>query len=501
MLLTCLPYARAAAAERDGWNFGGFLLAVEDGNAYIAQMGQGARGEWLYVPAYSSEPYPGALVYPLLHFLGRLAGPDHTAQVLIYQVGRLLFGCLMLLASYAFLAYFVPQVAWRRLGLLVVALGGGLGWLLALLAPGQWLGSLPIDLILPEAFSFLILFGYVHLALARVLFLLALLAYLAGRGLAAGLALLAAALVQPLVVVVAWAVIGCHALLRWLLRGAEAGRGWQRDWRAAALALLLPAPMVAYVIYLFRFDPLLSQWMAQNQLPSPHPLHYFLAYAGLLAPAALGWYALWRREPRLALFLGGWLVLMPLLLYLPIPTQRRLAEGIQLALVALAVLGLGPVAVRWRRLATAGLLLLSLPTAVLLWLGALNRAGLVTEPVFHPPDQLAAFAWLRQNAEGGQVALSAYETGNVLPAYTPLRAYIGLGTETLHMAAKAPRVAAFYAAGTRDADRLRLLQDGGIDYVLFGPPERALGSFDPAAAAYLVWRFEDGRYAVYQVLP
>ncbi|MCC6189615.1 MAG: hypothetical protein IT318_11315 [Anaerolineales bacterium] len=501
MLLTSIPYLRGVTAQTEGWEFGGFLLAVEDANAYIAQMGQGARGEWLYVPAYSSEAYAGALVYALLHLLGRLAGTAHTTQVVVYHAARVLFSSIMLAVSYAFLARLLPTISLRRLGLLLVALGGGLGWLLALMRPGPWLGSLPVDFILPEAFSYLILFAYVHLALARALFLVALLAYLAGRGVWAGLALLAAGLVQPLVVIVAWSVIGLHVVLAWILRQNQAGRGWQQDWRAALWAAALPAPFVAYTVYLFRFDPLLSQWMAQNQLPSPHPVHYLLAYGALLAPAALGWRALWRQAPRLAVFVGGWLALAPILVYVPIPTQRRLAEGLQLPLVALAVLGLGQLAARWQRPATATVLLAALPTALLLWLGALSAAGSVAEPIFQPPDKLAAFAWLRQNSRSGQVALSAYLTGNVLPAYTPLRAYIGLGTETLHLAEKAPRVAAFYAAGTPDAARRQLLEDGRIAYVLFGPAERALGEFDASAADYLAWRFESGQYSIYAVTP
>jgi hypothetical protein len=178
-----------------------------------------------------------------------------------------------------------------------------------------------------------------------------------------------------------------------------------------------------------------------------------------------------------------------------------MAEGLQLPLVALAVLGLGTLAARWRRLATAIVLVAALPTALLLWIGALATAGRVGEPIFHPPDQMAAFAWLRQNGRAGQVALSAYATSNVLPAYTPLRAYVGLGTETLHLADKLPRVAAFYAAGTPDADRLSLLRDGRVEFVVFGPSERQLGGFDPARVDYLIQRFETGRYAIYEAQP
>jgi hypothetical protein len=63
-----------------------------------------------------------------------------------------------------------------------------------------------------------------------------------------------------------------------------------------------------------------------------------------------------------------------------------------------------------------------------------------------------------------------------------------------------PRVALFYQAATSDADRLALLDDGRIAYVILGPHERALGDFDPSGAPYLQLRDQSGAYAVYEVV-
>ena len=101
----------------------------------------------------------------------------------------------------------------------------------------------------------------------------------------------------------------------------------------------------------------------------------------------------------------------------------------------------------------------------------------------------------------GQVALGAYNTGNALPAYTPLTAYIGHGPETVNLAAKAPRVTTFYASATTKADRRQLLADGRVTWVIFGPAELRLGDFNPASAAYLQPAFSNGTYAVYRVVP
>jgi hypothetical protein len=501
MALTTVPYLVATASQNANWRFGGFLLAVEDGNSYIAKMGEGARGAWLFTLPYSTEPQRGVLVYSFYLLLGRLAGPDHDTQVIAYHAARIVFGIGLLLASYLFLAEFLPRVRQRRLGLTLVALGGGLGWLVAILFPTGLLGSLPVDIISPEAFSYLVLFGFPHLAAARTLFLLALLAFWRGRGLLAGLALIGVGLIQPVPVLVMWAVVGVYlALSGWWRHGRGKLAGWYHDLRTALVLGLLSAPLVVYTVYVLSTDPVMRQWSSQNQLPSPSPIHYLLAYGLWLAVAVPGWRVLWRRQPRLALLAGGWIAIVPFLLYIPVSVQRRFIEGVQLPLAVLVVLGLTVAARGWRQWIVPVVVGLMLPTAVLLWLGALLAGRAPAEPIFHPADELASFAWLRQNAAPGQAVLSAFETGNALPAYTPLVAYIGHGSETAFVASKLPRVSAFYSAGTADAARLALLDDGYIAYMIFGPHERTLGAFDPSTARYLQLRDQNGAYSVYEVV-
>jgi hypothetical protein len=449
--------------------------------------------------------------------LGRLAGPSHTALVVVFHLARIVGGAALLLVSYRFLAEFLPHVSQRRFGLVLVALGGGLGWLVTLLVPNTLYGSLPIDLISPEAYSFLVLFGLPHLAVARSLLLLGLLAYLHRRGVAAGLLWLGVGLLQPLYVPVAWLIVAMDLLLE-----AVVGRGRAalalgvtaaptdrlvlpvvvvQRLRTAVVAGLISAPMLLYTIYVFTSDPILALWNSQNRLPSPHPAHYVLGYAAWLVPAVFGWRALHKISPRLARFAGGWLLLAPVLLYLPIPTQRRLIEAVQLPMAALAILGLTGLADQWRRVALAVLAVLTIPTALLIWAGAMVAANQPGEPIFLAADQADVFEWLAIDAEAGQVALAAYETGNALPAYTPLTAYIGHGPETIHLEDKRVRVARFYAAESTEAERRALLDDGRIRYVLVGPHERVLGDFDAGSVDYLALAYRAGAYAVYRVLP
>jgi hypothetical protein len=533
MAATTLPYLVGGLSQTDGWRFGGFVLGVEDGNSYIAKMGQGARGAWLFTLPYSSEPQRGVPLFEFHLLLGKLAGPEHDAQVWVYHLARLIFGFALLLVSYLFLSEFLPDVRNRRLGLVLVAVGGGLGWLLALLGLDHLFGSLPIDFYSPEAFTFLILYALPHLAAARCLFLVGLLAYLRGRGVVAGLLLLCASLIQPLSVLVAWVVIGADVLLAGItssrvLRPPTSDPPSPISKLPMALAtVLLSSPFVLYTLYLFSADPLLRQWNAQNILPSPHPLHYVFGYGVLAVFGVGGWRALARRRPELARFVAGWALAIPFLLYAPLTTQRRLIEGFQLPLVALAVLGItnsvGPArkggddrsdefsrqrpgatdaqAATPRQFHALLIIILSVPTSAILLAGGIAAARAPAEPLFHPADQLAALDWLSHHAQPGEAVLSSFETGNSLPAYTPLVAYIGHGPESVFLAQKLPRVAAFYRRSTDEADRRRLLADGRIAFVIFGPHERALGDFDPNSVDYLRWRFTSGDYAVYEVTP
>src|SRR5260221_12896694 len=89
------------------------------------------------------------------------------AMLLIFHVSRLFFDFLLSVVLYRFIAAFLVKRSLRWLALILVTLSGGFGWLLILLNQGNLLGSLPIDFFLPEGYSFLVLYGLPHVALAR----------------------------------------------------------------------------------------------------------------------------------------------------------------------------------------------------------------------------------------------------------------------------------------------------------------------------------------------
>ena len=101
--------------------------------------------------------------------------------------------------------------------------------------------------------------------------------------------------------------------------------------------------------------------------------------------------------------------------------------------------------------------------------------------------------------EKGDVVLSAYESGNVLPAWAPVRVVYGHSVESVGSAELGRRVARFFSAGD-DAERLALLEEYGVDYVWWGPIERELGDYQLESVKYLRLVFESGVYTVFEVI-
>lgn len=533
VFLTTLPYLLAAGWQGDGWVFTGFVFGVEDGNSYIAKMLSGAAGAWLFRTPYTYLPQAGVLAYLPYLLLGKLTTPpaQHEQLVALFHLFRVAGIFVYCLATYDFLAYFLAEVRLRRLGLLLAALGGGLGWLFALLGLNGWLAALPrgavpgLDLPLafysPEAFGFLELYGLPHLAFGRAFFLWGLLAVLgtvtwpensAGvswfsrfwhaqrlglpGGLAAGLFFLALGLMQPATVLVAWVVVAAFlAAVLIACRSVELFRETGLLWRAF-WAGLISAPLVGYTAWAFARDPVLRGWSVQNAVLSPNPVYYLLAYGGLIPLVVIGVRRLWQFRGLPALLPLVWLLIFPVLAYAPVNLQRRLIEGVWVAWLVLALaavdhavpaLAPGETAPPRRGLKPYLLVFTSLtlvPAAILL-IGGLAAARSPGIPLFRPAAQVHAFTDLAGRAKPGEVVLASYGTGNALPAWAPVRVVIGHGPESVELAELQPLVKQVYQSETPDAVRRARLSGWQVRYVYWGPEERALGDWDPGSAPYL----------------
>ncbi len=546
MLVTTIPYIIGYSAQGEMYRFSGFVFGVEDGNSYIAKMLSGWAGNVLFQSPYTAFPQNGLVFYLPFIFLGKLAAPPalHEQLVALYHLFRIGAGLLAIWASYDFLAYFIRSIRFRRLGLVLISLGGGLGWLfiffeqsglvhIPLWMAEPWLNRMPLDLISPEAFGFLSLFGLPHLALARALLLWALLAYLklieplkdAGIGVkglnpssAARLSLFwfLAGFLQPLTLVIIGVVIVVHqgGLAIWRLRNQQnadhgfsnqsqpgldtGGTTWRNSYPNAKLvglliaAGLLPGAFLAYNLLVSIFDSYAKFWMEQNLIQSPHFFHYLLAYGVMIPYAWIGSRRILRENFWDGWLLLGWILAVPLLVYAPLGLQRRFTEGIWVAWCVLAMASFdqaigqsltSPGIQKTRRMLAP--LVLVFPTTIMLLFGGLLAALRPGQPLFLPRDQVRAYEILQAEAEPGAVVLSAYETANSLPAWAPVHVLVGHGPESIHYSELMPQIESFYQSETDDQQRLDLIRRFDIHFVFWGPAERKLGGWSPWNAGYL----------------
>jgi hypothetical protein len=545
MGITTIPYLIGYHQQGDQYQFSGFVFAVEDGNSYIAKMLSGEAGAWLFSTPYSTFPQSGLLIYLPYTILGKLASPPavHEQLTVLFHLFRIVAGVLVIFATYDFISQFVERVIYRRLGLILITIGGGLGWVLILLGRDNLFGSLPLEFYSPESFGFLALYGLPHLALARALFLWGLVFLIKDSnldkpggikppaqsgelnvrsifrdqlpdairpGFLIGLLWLGAGIAQPIMVGLAWLLIAAYLVVRaihlYIFKGSlhsDSWSGWARSVIISGVAVIISSPIILYIGYAALTNPFFALWAGQNIIRSPHPIHYLLAYILVLPLAILGIWAGLKINSRTSWLVVVWFLLFPILAYAPSDIQRRFPEGLWVATGTLAMLGIEELARRTSRKQSWVYVpvILALPSTVLLLVGGILATLNIRQPIYLPSDQITAFENLAEISTAGDVVLAAYETGNALPAWIPLRVVIGHGPESVYLEEMKSKVESFYSIEGSDRGRREIIDDLKIRFVFWGPTERALGGWNPETSALLTQVDHVGDYEVFQVRP
>ena len=511
LLITTVPYLLGFWMQAKEWVFTGFVFGVEDGNSYIAKMLSGSQGAWLFRTPYTAFPQSGFLAFLPYLLLGKLVAPPgaHEQLVALFHLFRWIAGIACILATYDFVGIFIEEVRLRRLATAVATIGGGLGWL-------SIAGSrLPLELYSPESFGFLEIYGLPHLALGRALLLWGLVIFLKHFEdksknltviLTCGILWLFLGLMQPLTVMIGWAILGAFLIVLAVVFFWRRKHGDQVDWsilKQGAFRLvglgLVSSPIVIYTAIKFLTDSFLIQWARQNIILSPPVIDYLLAYCLMIPFVVFGLKRLIKDRPVSVYLLIGWLILFPFLAYFPYNLQRRLPEGIWVAIAVLAVACLSAeVSPSLKKLRLV--LYLSFLSPLILLMGTTMGLMKLSTPIYRPAAEIQAFNALSEKINPGQVVLAAYDTSNALPAWVPARTLIGHGPESIHLAEIQPEVEGFYQSSTSDQARLDLIQKFQIDYVFYGPEERALGDWSPDSFDRLSPVYQDGDWKIYRVL-
>ena len=484
--ITLVPYLMGFAIQREEWRFTGFVFGVEDGNSYIAKMMIGANGDWLFRTPYTTAPQKGMLAFLPYLLFGKLTSQpgQHEQMIALFQVFRFIGILLACLAAYDFISIYVSNSPWRRFGVVIMTVGGGLGWLSIFGLKGAGYNNLPIDLYSPETFGFLGLFGLPHLAVSRALLVWGWTRYLKPealfkksmvQGTVIGGLWLVMGFFQPLNVVTAWAGLGASFIVMAILsilrtrsvKKAVQDPDIQRSFLRILAAVMVSSPWVLYNLFALRLDPFLKEWTSQNIIMSPPISDYLVGFSLLLIPALIGFWLFCRRPSKEGSLLIGFIFLFPILAYLPFNLQRRLPDGIWWVLTALAITGLSALPFRWQK---TGQWIMSLGTlsSIFLLMGGIFAVIHPSEPMFIPVSNVRAFQAIRHDWKVSEraVILADYQISNQIPAWLPASVFIGHGPESVNLHEIQPETEGILKASTLTEKQKQFLRDAGTDYVI-----------------------------------
>jgi hypothetical protein len=444
----------------------------------------------------------------------------------MYQVLRVAATTLFVFALYHLIARYFRTVSQRRTAFLITLFGAGLGWILVLLKYTVMDGvlPLPLDLYVAEPNTFLSIMAFPHFIAAALYVVIYDIMLRRGKQKPISAALWSGGIALFLGwqhaydLIIVWAVLGAWVLLMAL-----------RDRKLTlhpALGLVIigfisiwPA---LYSVVLTRLSPLWGEVLDQfaNAGVYTPPLYRLPILLGI--PLLMALYTALRDRPWQlagvsddALFLRGWFWISFVLIYLPVDYQIHMLNGWQIPIALFATRtifeAIAPAvrrrwltqpawgATRANQVVVAAILVAIIPTNVYLFAWRFVDLGRHSMPYYLSSDELAALNWLDQHTEPDDVVLSSLDFGQFVPAEAGAHAFIAHWAQTVDFYTKQDLVDQFYNAGTDPSLRKQTLDDYSVDYVVFGPSERAVGAWTPEGSSGLVSRYESFEVSVYEV--
>jgi hypothetical protein len=464
--LALLAYAYFAAGSE--YVFGGLLFNPLDGNSYLAKIQQGFNGSWRFTLPYECDPGQGAHILLYYLFLGHMAHLFGVSILFSFHFARLVNSIIMIFSLAVFIQKVIPDQTWAQRALWVTGLGSGMGWFVL---PA---GILTADTWLAEAYPFLSTIANPHFPLGLAIFLVVLTLILEDdrwrNAIAVGILSLLLAIIQPFMVVTALLVV-------FLLTVDRFFRMKRIQVKCLSFIMAGGLPYLIYQYWIITADPILVQWMAQNQTPAPALWDLLISLSPVLIFALIALIRYAKLDSTHKSILAIWLVTSILLAYIPFTLQRRFLAGVYVAGALLAVLGIMTYASRVRmtmwlfRIA----LFLSLPGTVLALVISLFGISMHSPALYLTRTEANALSWLKNNTPQGSLVLASPELGGFLPAWSGNCVIYGHPFETIDAEIKKTALVS-YLSGERNPRIMEQIQNhSGPVYLFYGPREATYG--------------------------
>jgi hypothetical protein len=525
LLITSLPLVYAYQSTPSNRQFMGIMLDVPDHVQYFSWMRELTNAN-LTSNKLTSEPNAPVFFNLLWWTLGRFGKVFGLDIIAVFQVFRVTATLLFLALVYRVCSWFFKERTARQMSFLLIVFTSGLGWMLVV---GKYLLHLPdlpfpLDVTVAEGNTFLSILGYPHF-IAAALYILVYDLVLRGEAkgqlryaLAAGVVAFLLGWQHAYDLVSVYSVLLAYALMR-LLRDRKIPIFLVKSGLLIGVISVWPA---FYSVLLTRLSPIWKQVLAQFSnagVYTPGLLHLpillgipFLLAIFTVLREGIGSF---RTTSDQDLFLKSWFLATFLIIYLPVDFQIHLLNGWQIPICILAVQGIFRYLLPWfqkhiqinrinpqslQKLATIGLLILVIPTNIYLLGQRFVELKRHDYPYYLYLDEVSEMSWLSNQPGPAVVVLSSLDTGQYIPELSGQRAFLAHWAQTVNFFQKRDLVQEFFTDDGNLAKKGQTLKEYDVQYVFYGPAERALGNFDPKNLSQLRIVSSVGQVTIYKVL-
>ncbi|MFH1900154.1 MAG: hypothetical protein ABIJ83_02705 [Patescibacteria group bacterium] len=524
ILLTSLPYVYGWLQAPDGYIYLGLhSLTPGDMHVYFSWMEQAKDGNFLAKDLYTGEEQARVILNGFWVAEGFLAKWTGLSNILIFQLTRIALAVFFMFILYLLAVYFWKDILWRKIFFVFMCFSSGLGFFISLFLPdsnyANGIYNWPLDIWAPESNNFLTIFQSPHLIMATAMLVAILfLGFWAFEkdklkySIAAGIIALLLFEFHPFHVPTVFGVLGAYFIFE-CIKQKKIVASYIKHF---LIIFFVSFPSILYYLMLEQYDFVTQIRTWQNVCLSPSWWILLISYGLVLVLAVFGSYGIISRRKFYGMnaFLIIWMALQFLLLYIPIPWQRRLMQGLQIPMIILAVQGLyylyeylkkrlSPV--KFDFLVNNKYLLIIL---FIFFATSSNLYNLVRdisifrkgyEPFYISYERDDGYEWLRQNVAVDEVILADLYDGNIIPGRIGRKVFVGHGVETLFFISKVKEMNWFFSANNFDEKKKYFLEQNSIDFVFFSPGADDLGDFEPSEKEYLKEVYENEEVEIYKV--
>lgn len=489
------------------WN-GIQFLSPGDMGVYLSYIQQAKSGVFLFENLFTTE-----YLFPVFNVLWFSVGTGarifSLSPIAAYHVSRLLLIPILMAVLYLAASYFFSDIRKRLWSFYLLAFSSGIGIYFSSLFTGVPEHEWPIDLWTAEANVFMSSLYSPHFVASWILLvsamLLLMMAFETKRhryAIFAGTAAVILFQFHPFHVLTLYAV----PIIFLLSRDPRFGKVGHA-WKSFLIFILLSSPSVAYHFFLTHYDEMTRALMEANTTPTPSVWHLFLGFGAISIAWVIGYFRYGKKEYGWKWrFLFFWVVVQAIIIYAPLPFQRRMIEGLQFPLTLLSVPVFLAIADRffsrksfWRPISLLLVWLLFLPSTFGAVARSINSYVYNTPPLFYFSQEMnEALEWFRDEATPGSTVLATPNSGYLIAGWSGQTTYAGHWVNTVDLSAKMSDIASYFVLMDDEQGR-SFLGDNGIDYVFYGEDERK-HKYLPPQFDHLREVFVSGDTMIYELI-